>query len=185
MAGYHRPRNRNAEASSAAMAGMRALLLSLALTAAPMAAGALAAEDGSGLPLPRFVSLRADEVNLRTGPGVQYPIDWVYRRRQLPMEVIAEYTTWRKVRDHQGTQGWVHQSMLSPTRTFVVLDKVRTLRRSAATESDAVARAEAGVVGRLLACPDASSWCRVEIDGLAGWFRRVEMWGVYEVEAVK
>ncbi|MDP7625068.1 MAG: SH3 domain-containing protein, partial [Rhodospirillales bacterium] len=67
----------------------------------------------TGKPLPRFVSLRADEVNLRTGPGVRYPVDWVYQRKNLPVEVIAEFGTWRKVRDVQGSQGWIHQSLLS------------------------------------------------------------------------
>ena len=69
------------------------------------------------LPLPRFVSLRANQVRLRTGPGVQYPIEWVYQRQYLPVEIIAEYRTWRKIRDWQSTQGWVHQSMLSGNRT--------------------------------------------------------------------
>ena len=89
---------------------------------------AQAQTNGSGLPLPRFVSLRAAEVNMRTGPGVQYPVEWVYRRQALPMEVIAEYGTWRKVRDWQGTQGWVHQSMLGGRRTLIVTGKVRTVR---------------------------------------------------------
>ena len=76
----------------------------------------------SGLPLPRFVSLRADEVNMRTGPGVQYPVEWVYKRQGLPAEIIAEFGTWRKVRDWQGTQGWIHQSMLSGKRNFIIME---------------------------------------------------------------
>lgn len=167
------------------MALRRALFFLVLLALAPPAVAWAAADDGSGLPLPRFVSLRAEEINLRTGPGVQYPIDWVYKRRQLPMEVIAEYDNWRKVRDAQGTQGWVHQSMLSPNRTVVVVDKLRTLRKSPAVEAEPVARLEAGVVGRLLACPEAGSWCRVEFDGFAGYLRRVEVWGVYEDEVVR
>ncbi|HEC14175.1 MAG TPA: hypothetical protein ENI72_00310, partial [Rhodospirillales bacterium] len=86
---------------------------------------ATAVEKGSGLPLPRFVSLRVNEVNMRTGPGVQYPIEWVYSRQYLPMEVIAEYSTWRKVRDWQGGQGWVHQSMLGGRRSFIVTGTTR------------------------------------------------------------
>ena len=81
---------------------------------------ARAQTNGSGLSLPRFISLRADRVNMRTGPGGQYPIEWLYRRRSLPVEVIAEYKNWRKIRDWQGTQGWVHQSMLSRHRTIIV-----------------------------------------------------------------
>ena len=154
----------------------------LALTAAR--ADAVAAET-TGLPLPRFVSLRADEVNLRTGPGVQYPIDWVYRRRHLPVEIIAEYNTWRKIRDWQGTEGWVHQSMMSNERTVVVTGKLRTLRHKSDTTGRPVAQAETGVIARLLECPDASTWCRVEVDGFEGWFRRVEFWGVYGDEVVR
>ena len=75
--------------------------------------------QGSGLPLPRFVSMRTAEINLRTGPGVQYPIEWVYRRQHLPVEIIAEFRTWRKIRDWQGAQGWVHQGIgcVVPTRS--------------------------------------------------------------------
>ncbi len=98
--------------------------------------GPLAAGKGTGLPLPRFVSLRAREVNLRIGPGVQYPVDWVYLRQNLPVEIVAEYGTWRKIRDWQGTQGWVHQSMVSGTRTFIVTGQERTIRR----KGDAKAR---------------------------------------------
>lgn len=71
-----------------------------------------------GLPLPRFASLRADKTNMRTGSGVRYPIDWVYQRPGLPVEIIAEYGNWRKVRDWLGAQGWAHQSMPSGKRYF-------------------------------------------------------------------
>jgi len=145
----------------------------------------LAQTKGTGLPLPRYVSLRATEVNMRTGPGVQYPVEWVYRRQFLPMEVIAEYGTWRKVRDWQGAQGWVHQSMLSGRRTFVVTEKVRTVRRSPDTGSGGVARLEPGVIGRVLGCPAESTWCRIEAEGRDGWLRRVELWGVYRHEILK
>ena len=168
------------------MASRRFLLLFLGAVLALMAAGAdAAAAETTGLPLPRFVSLRADEVNLRTGPGVQYPIDWVYRRRHLPVEIIAEYDTWRKVRDWQGTEGWIHRSMLSNERTVVVAGKLRTLRQKSDTTARPVALAEAGVIARLLECPDASTWCRVEVDGFEGWFRRIEFWGVYRDEVVQ
>ena len=168
------------------MASRRFIRLFLGAVLALTAAGADAvAAETTGLPLPRFVSLRADEVNLRTGPGVQYPIDWVYRRRHLPVEIIAEYDTWRKVRDWQGTEGWVHQSMLSNERTVVVTGKLRTLRHKSDTTARSVAHAEAGVIARLLECPDASTWCRVEVDGFEGWFRRVEFWGVYRDEVVR
>jgi len=146
--------------------------------------GALAAET-TGQPLPRFVSLRANEVNLRTGPGVQYPIDWVYKRNHLPVEIIVEYDTWRKVRDWQGTEGWVHKSMLGKHRTVVVTGKLRTLRNKSDTTGRPIAQAEPGVIARLLECPDAGFWCRVEVDGFEGWLRRVEFWGVHRDEVVR
>lgn len=147
--------------------------------------GAMAQTNGSGLPLPRFVSLRASEVNMRTGPGVQYPVEWVYRRQALPVEVIAEYGTWRKVRDWQGTQGWVHQSMLSGRRAVIVTGKVRTLRARKAVNSAPVAKLEPGVIGRLVECPRDGAWCRIEADGRQGWLRRVEFWGAYRAEALE
>jgi len=154
------------------------------LFAAGLGAPAVAAPEGTGLPLPRFVSLRANEVNLRTGPGVQYPVDWVFRKQLLPVEIIAEYKTWRKIRDWQGDQGWVHQSMVAGKRTIVVSGAVRSLRSKASAKSLPVARVEAGVVGRLLACPAEGGWCKVEIDGFKGWLRRVEFWGIHRGEVL-
>jgi len=122
---------------------------------------------------------------MRTGPGVQYPVEWEYRRQFLPIEIIAEYGTWRKVRDWQGAQGWVHQNMLSGRRTFIVTEEVRTVRRDPSTKSPGVAGLEPGVIGRIQFCPANSTWCRVEADGHYGWLRRVEFWGVYRHETLK
>jgi len=145
---------------------------------------AAAAPKGTGLPLPRYVSLRADKARLRTGPGVQYPEEWIYQRKNLPLEIIAEHHTWRKVRDWQGTQGWMHQSLLSGQRTLIVTGTTRNLRQKPDSNSRAVARAEPGVVGRVLGCAKETVWCEVEIDGFKGWLRRIEFWGVYPEEAV-
>jgi SH3-like domain-containing protein len=158
-------------------------LLSLLLVAGPTLV--VAAPGGTGLPLPRFVNLRASEANMRTGPGVQYPVEWVFVRQDLPLEVIAEYRTWRKVRDWQGTQGWMHQSMLDNRRMVIVTGVQRTLRKRSNTQSTAQARVEAGVIGYLLECPDGSGWCKVEIDGFEGWLRRVEFWGAYAKEVLR
>lgn len=149
---------------------------------APMLA--LAAPKGTGLPLPRFVSLRADKAKLRTGPGVQYPEEWIYLRKELPLEIIAEHHTWRKVQDWQGTQGWMHQSLLSGQRTLIVTGATRSLRQKSDSESRAIARVEVGVTGRIHGCSEGTGWCRVEIDGFKGWLRRVEFWGVYPDEVV-
>jgi SH3-like domain-containing protein len=109
----------------------------------------------------------------------------VYVRKGLPLEVIAEYDTWRKVRDWQGTQGWVHQSMLARRRTVVVVGETRTLRADADAESPAVARAEAHVVARLERCPDGIAWCEVEAEGFSGWLGRTEIWGLHRNEVVE
>jgi SH3-like domain-containing protein len=101
----------------------------------------------------------------------------------MPVEVLAEFENWRKIRDWQGTEGWVHQSMLSGRRYAMVTGELRTIRRQPETNSPAVARLEAGVVAQLLECKD--QWCRVDAGGFKGWLLRSEFWGVYANEAVK
>ncbi len=167
---------------SPSVSTLAAALIACVFLLAP-AADALAASQGSsGLPLPRFVSLRADEVNMRAGPGVQYPVDWVYMRKELPVEIIAEFETWRKVRDWEGTQGWVHQSMLSGKRTVLITGDVRVLRATDDAKSVTKARIEPGVIGRLMDCPKGNGWCRIEAAGLEGWLRHVDFWGAYKNE---
>ncbi len=158
------------------------IALGLALVASPSASPPLAATD-SGLPVPRFVTLRADKVNVRTGPGARYPVEWVFERKGMPVEIVAEFDTWRKVRDIQGTEGWVHQNLLSSRRGVIITGTVRTLRREPREDSVAVARAEPDVIGQLLECK--AEWCRVEVGGLRGWLNRGELWGVYPNEKVE
>jgi len=134
----------------------------------------------SGLPLPRFVTLRAAEVNLRSGPGIGYPIEWVFSRKGLPVEIIDEFETWRQIRDWQGSEGWVHQTMLSGHRGAMVVGAIRLLRRAPEAGAPAVAEIETRVVGRLLQCRDA--WCRVETDSFEGWLRENEIYGAYPGE---
>ncbi|KAF0118525.1 MAG: hypothetical protein FD149_664 [Rhodospirillaceae bacterium] len=141
--------------------------------------------SGSGLPLPRFVSLRSDEVKLRTGPGVQYPIEWIYTRRSYPVEVIAEFDTWRRIRDWEGGEGWVHQSMLIGRRTFANLSQIRDLRTSPGEEASVIARVEPGLVGDLLQCPtNTPQYCRVEVQNYVGWLKRGDFWGVQRDEFI-
>jgi SH3-like domain-containing protein len=137
----------------------------------------------SGLPVPRFASLRSGEVNVRAGPGVRYPVEWVFQRRGLPIEITAEFGTWRRVRDGQGGEGWVHRSMLSGRRTASVMVPVETLHRRASTDSAAVARAEQGVVVNVRTCKE--SWCEVESQGFRGWLPETSLWGVYPRETIR
>ncbi len=137
----------------------------------------------TGLPLPRFVTLRADEVNLRIGPGIRYPIDWVYHRAGLPVEIIDEFDTWRRIRDWQGTEGWVHQSMVQGRRGILVTGKRHTLRRRPEAGAPGVALVDAGVVGVLERCE--TDWCEVTVDGYSGWLERGAFYGLYPGEKVE
>lgn len=169
-----------------------------AVLAAPLPHDSLAADvpaagpGKSGLPLPRFVSLKSDRVNLRQGPGTDYPTAWVYRRAGLPLEVIQEFEGWRQVRDADGATGWVLQSFLSGRRTALVLPweaKPNTpppqvsLRNDDSDGSKPVAIVEAGVIANVISC--TGRWCRVNVEQYRGWIEQRKLWGVYEGEALK
>lgn len=142
------------------------------------------AQEGKGgaqLPVPRFVSLGTDEVNLRAGPGLRYPIRLVVRREGLPVEVIREFDVWRQVRDKDGDEGWVHKSMLSGKRMAIVTGSMRTLYKKPLADSRPVAKLEPGVIVRLKGC--GGEWCEIAVSGYAGWIRRSDIWGVYPQEA--
>ncbi|MCA3310026.1 MAG: hypothetical protein ING03_11330 [Roseomonas sp.] len=142
----------------------------------------------SGLPLPRFAALRSDEVNMRSGPGTRFPIEWTYQRRELPVEIVREFELWRRIRDPEGTEGWVHQSTLMGRRSFVVRGAPGTevmLRRRAEDQAQPVARLRPGVVGRLRACEANSPWCEAQIGEFRGYIKRADIWGVGPTEEVK
>ncbi|MDX1425651.1 MAG: SH3 domain-containing protein [Kiloniellales bacterium] len=167
-------------AAALRLVGLLAALATLAVLSNLAALGPAQAQDEarlgpSGMALPRFVSLKSDEVNLRTGPGTRYPIDWIYRRRGLPVEVVDEFEDWRRVRDHDGTVGWVHRFMLTSRRTVVVVGGTRTLRREPAASAPGLAYLEPGVVANLKNCQAA--WCRIEAQGFDGWIHRSEIYG--------
>ncbi|MEI6985220.1 MAG: SH3 domain-containing protein [Rhodospirillaceae bacterium] len=145
--------------------------------------GSASAIKVSGLPVPRFVSIRSNEINARTGPSTQYPIQWVFSRRGMPMEVTAEFDTWRRIRDREGADGWVMQGMLSPKRSVLIIGVIRTLHREPVLSSRAVARVEPGVVAPLLHVKD--DWCEVDAGGYRGWLKCSEVWGVYPGERLE
>ena len=138
----------------------------------------------SGLPLPRWASLRSEEVNLRAGPGTRYPVDWVYRRRDLPVEIEREFEVWRLIEDQDGVKGWVHQATLTGRRSFVVKGGDRTLRKSAADDGAPVAVLKPGVVGRIKTCETGKIWCEVQVGDYRGWLKRDEVWGTYPGEPI-
>lgn len=139
----------------------------------------------TGLPLPRFVSLRGETVNFRAGPGSQYPIEWVYQRRDLPVEIEREFENWRLVEDYQGSKGWVHQATLASRRTGVIVGNERVLRSDSRDDAAAVARLKPGVVLRLRACAAGSDWCQASIQDYRGWIRRSDVWGLLPGEDVQ
>ena len=156
-----------------AAAGLLALLAVLPAQAA----------DKTTLPVPRFVTLRSDKVNVRTGPGEQYPIDWVFTRKDMPVEIVAEFNHWHRIRDVEGTEGWVQERMVTGKRAVIVRGQQRLLRARPSGEAEIVARAEPGVIAKLIECQPA--WCRVEAGGVGGWLKRDEIWGVYPGEVIQ
>ncbi|MFO1070799.1 MAG: SH3 domain-containing protein [Geminicoccaceae bacterium] len=158
----------------------RALVLALALAGAALPALAQPTAGPSGLPLPRFVSMASNEVNVRTGPGQDYPIKWTYVRRDLPVKIVEEFDVWRKIQDPDGEEGWVHSSLLSSKRTALVVGAIEELHRTASDDSRVVLRAEPGVVGELIDC--TAEWCLLEIAERRGWARRGGIWGVLDGE---
>jgi SH3-like domain-containing protein len=134
--------------------------------------------------LPRFASLRADDVNMRVGPGSRYRIEWVYKRRDLPVEITREYDNWRYVRDADGIQGWMQQATLMGRRTFIIQGSDATLRDEPKDTARAVAVLRVGVVGRLRSCEGSSDWCQVQAGSYRGYLRREQFWGTLPHEAV-
>ena len=141
-----------------------------------------AQRKGTGLPLPRFASLRADVANVRSGPGSRYPIEWVFQRKGMPVEIVAEYENWRKIRDWQGASGWVYQGLLTGKRSFIIPAKTASLYKTPATSAEVVAKLEPEVMGEIRSC--TGEWCRVKVSGVSGWIERTGMWGVYKSEPI-
>lgn len=150
---------------------IRTLAALCTLLAALTALPAIAQEESG----PRYATLRADEVNMRTGPGLRYPIDWVYRRAGWPVRVLAEFDVWRKVRDPDGIEGWVHQRMLSSRRGTVIQGEIRLIRQQPLAAAPILARAEPRVVARLEGCE--GGWCEIEAAGYRGWVEAAALWG--------
>ncbi len=164
---------------AALAAALAAPAFGAAQEAAPATDAVVAASPrGSvtNLPLPRYVSLKAGEGNVRRGPSLSHRIDWVFVRRDMPLEVTGEYGHWRRVRDRDGAGGWIHYSLLSGVRTVVVTEPLVAMRARPAADAPLVARAEAGVVARLGACEPA--WCRIAAGRHRGWVEKTALWGV-------
>lgn len=152
-------------------------------------ANAVIAPDGSArgpetnLPLPRFVSLKASEANVRRGPSLSHRIDWIFTRRDMPLQVVAEYGHWRRVLDREGLGGWVHYSLLSGARTVIVETDLQALLTKPESDAQIVAHVETGVVASIDECE--IDWCRIDAAGYRGWVPKTVLWGVAEDEVLK
>lgn len=168
---------------AALAAGFLAVLAPLAHAAGdrPLGVGSV-----SGLPVPRFVSLKSDRVNVRSGPNKDQDVRWVYTRAGMPVEITAEYENWRRIRDWEGAEGWVYHSLLSGKRTAVVVPRLNAelvpLYESADIESSVVARLQSGVLGTLKTCD--GQWCEFYGRNFSGWIRQDRLWGAYPNEKV-
>ncbi|MEL6947406.1 MAG: SH3 domain-containing protein [Pseudomonadota bacterium] len=149
----------------------------------------------TGRTIPRFVSLKSGKVNLRVGPGRKYPIAWRYKRAGLPVEIIQEFSLWRRIRDSEGTTGWVLHSLLSGQRTALIAPWQRRVnaagvirasmlkgRRSASSEARLAAKLEAGLLAAVEHCTGA--WCALSAQKTRFWIKQNKLWGVYPGEPV-
>lgn len=135
----------------------------------------------TGLPIPRFVSLSSDKIFMRTGPGQKYPLLWQYNRKNLPVEIIMEFDVWRKIRDVEGAEGWVHKSLLSGKR-FVIArsDEMIPVYNRPQSDGRLMAYIESNAIGSLETCEP--EWCEIKAQGYSGWVQRKFLWGVYDTE---
>ncbi|MCC1481616.1 SH3 domain-containing protein [Roseibaca sp. Y0-43] len=160
----------------------RAMVAAAALFASVLAAHAQERGPVTNLPLPRYVSLKANEANARRGPDTSHRIDWVYQRRDLPLRVTAEFEHWRRVEDMDGQGGWMHYALLSGVRTALVSQDMTQLRARPSAEARELALLERGVIGTLRHCdPD---WCEISFDDLSGWVPKSALWGVAPDEVI-
>ena len=151
------------------------------------AAGDLATGSVSGLQVPRFVSLKSDRVNVRSGPNKDQEVRWVYTRAGMPVEITAEFENWRRIRDWEGAEGWVYHSLLSGKRSAVVVPKAKDelvpIYESADLKSAETARLQSGVLGQLKSCN--GTWCQFSGKNFDGWIPQERLWGAYPSEKVE
>lgn len=169
-------------------------VLAIALLGAPAVAQEQPAGKVSGLPIPRYVSLKTDRVNLREGPSKDHRTAWVFQRAGLPVEITAEHETWRRIRDAEGTEGWVLHSLLSGRRTALVMPWAKTgvpalpLLERAEETAGLVAQLQPNVIAGVKGC--SGGWCRIAIvlpgaRDLGGFIKQDRLWGVYPNERVE
>ncbi|MBQ8464476.1 MAG: hypothetical protein IJ545_00535 [Alphaproteobacteria bacterium] len=158
-----------------------------ALIAVPSVKAEPLPDDGeTGLALPRMVSLRSNLVNARSGPGARYPISWVYRQKYAPVEIVAEFELWRKVKDWKGAESWVHKQMLTGKRTAKLITPGESnVYDEPDYESKVIAKAEEEVVGIVKKCPAGNAFCLINFENtIEGWVPKNNLFGIYPDEVI-
>jgi SH3-like domain-containing protein len=166
-----------------------AALLAVAFSAFAVPALAEAVKLATGLPVPRFVTLKAKKINLRVGPGQDYAVSWRYLKAGVPVEITQEYENWRRIRDADGAEGWVFHSLLSGDRSAIAAPWMRdkgaeifvSMRADSRDNGQVVAKLQPGVVVKLDECN--GEWCHAEAKDVEGWVSQAEIWGAYPGEA--
>ena len=160
-------------------------MIRLLLIALLFAFPAQAEEKGpvTNLPIPRYVSLKASEANARRGPSLAHRIDWVFKHRGSPLQIVGEYEHWRRVVDREGQGGWVHYSLLSGVRTVLITVDLAELQTLPEENAPVVARLEGGVIAEIEAC--TFDWCRLDANGYRGWMSKANIWGVDPGEVIE
>ncbi len=153
-----------------------------ALAVDPMSVGTV-----TGLPIPRYVSLKPNDTPMREGPSKEHQIKWVFKRDGLPVEITAEFENWRRVRDSEGSEGWIYHSRLLAKRTALVApwskEATLPLHDAAGDSNGLVAKLQPNVLTNIETCN--GKWCRINVDGVRGWMKQDQLWGVYPGEVVK
>ncbi len=144
-----------------------------------------AQEQTDSLDLPRMSSLRSNLINARSGPGSRYPIEWVYMQKGAPVEVVAEFEHWRKIKDWDGQASWVHKAMLSSLRMAKVITLGQNnIYKRASLDSQVIAKVEDGAVGEIKECPKDKAFCLLDFQGLQGWVKKSDIFGIYDKEEI-
>ena len=161
------------------------VLALLMISFSPVRAQEPADEGETGLTIPRFVSLRSNHINARSGPGARYPIEWVYMQKSAPVEIIAEFELWRKIKDWQGSESWVHKSMLSGKRSVkVITPGENNVYAKDDFKAKIIAKVEDEVVGEIEKCPVNNSFCKIKFASITGWVPRQNLYGIYPEEII-
>jgi SH3-like domain-containing protein len=169
------------------MTGLLRVLLAALIVSAATLPEPVSAQQPNKLPVPRFVSLRSDKVHVRIGPSQNHEIRWTFAKAGLPVEIIAEFEVWRRIRDSDGADGWVHQAMLSGRRTAVIRGsanaKTIPVYERAQAQGRLVAELQPGVIASVRSCE--KSWCRISGEGFDGFILQTLLWGVYPDEQIE